>query len=554
MRAAWGCEVVGLLRIKRILLAIPALLALLLGSTLFFVSVRAQPGLNQLTISSIGDASFLNPVLAQDSASSEVNGLVFNGLLKYDRDLKKLVGDLAENWEVRAGEYPQITFHLRHGVRWHDGAPFTADDVVFTYERIMDPKTNTVRRSDFELVQSCEVLDPYTVRVTYKEPFSPGLETWGIGIIPAHLLRGQDINTAAFNSHPVGTGPFRFNHWMSDERIVLDANPDYWEGRPHLERIVIRIIPETSLSEIELLTGGIDYYGIEPHQYARLSADHSLEVFEQPSLGYSYIGWNLKNPLFQDVRVRRALAMAVNREEIVRYVLYGLGRVATGPFPYHMWYANPNVRPLPHDVEGARRLLAEAGWKPGPDGILTKDGQRFSFSLITNSGNDLRRDVGVLVQRQLAQIGIEVKLELYEWSVFLKDFIMPRHFDATILGWSLGVDPDCYSIFHSSQIKDGFNVTGYSNPEADALMVAGRREYDREARKEIYWRLNEVIANDQPYCFLFVPESTAALRRRFALLETADGRKRLVPITISKAGLMYDIVKWKVVRSPELTP
>ena len=242
---------------------------------------------NQLVESSIGDASFLNPILAQDSASSDINGLVFNGLIKYDRNLHNFVGELAESWKINKGPEPEITFLLRKGIRWHDGREFTAEDVKFTYERIMDEKTNTVRRSDYELVKKAEVLDRYTFKVTYRQPFSPGLGTWSMGIIPKHLLEKQDINTTPFNRKPIGTGPFRFVEWVSDEKIVVEANPKYFAGRPKLDRIIYRIIPDTSLAEMELLTRGIDYYGVQPFEYQRMREIPFLNIYSQPSLGYT---------------------------------------------------------------------------------------------------------------------------------------------------------------------------------------------------------------------------------------------------------------------------
>jgi peptide/nickel transport system substrate-binding protein len=539
------------MKIKTILFISPVLFLIIVVINLFFVSYRPPQRVNQLIMSSIGDASFLNPILAQDSASSEINSLVFNGLIKYDRDLEGFVGELAESWKIETGSEPVITFFLRKGVLWHDGKEFTAEDVKFTYDKIMDAKTNTVRRSDYELVKKAEVLDPYTFRVTYRQPFSPGLGTWGMGIIPKHLLEKGDINTTPFNRKPTGTGPFRFVEWVTDEKIVVEANPRYFQGRPYLDRIIYRIIPETSLSEMELLTNGVDYYGVSPHQFRRMNQTPFLEVHSQPALSYTYIGYNFKNPLFQDRRVRQAFTHAVNREELVQYVLYGLGTVISGPFPKHLWYYNPSVNPLSYDLQKARQLLAEAGWKDTDgDGILDKGGKSFRFTLITNSGNDTRRDVGVLVQRQLRELGVDVTFEVYEWSVFLKNFINAKHFDACILGWGLSPDPDDYQIWHSSQIEKGFNFVSYRNPEADRLWEEGRKEYDVEKRKQIYWRLHEVMAEDQPYTFLFSPLGVSALQRKFVLVEKGPGdRKTYQPIKMEKAGLLYDLIQWQVSKS-----
>lgn len=538
------------MRIRKILFIPPVIFLLLLGINIFFVSSRSPQKVNQLIISSIGDASFLNPILAQDSASNEINSLVFNGLIKYDRNLEDFIGDLAESWEVENGEQPAITFHLRKGVLWHDGKEFSAHDVKFTYDKIMDEKTNTVRRSSYELVKEAKVLNPYTFKVIYREPFSPGLESWGIGIVPKHILEREDINTSSFNRKPIGTGPFRFVKWVSDEKIILGANPKYFEGRPNLDRIIYRIIPETAINEMEILTRGVDYSSLFPYQYQRMSEIPFLKTYSQPSVGYTYIGYNLKNELFKDKRVRHALTHAINRKEIVQYVLYGFGTVASGPFPNHLWYSNPNVKPLPFDPSRAKRLLHEAGWRDSDgDGILDRNGKPFRFTLITNSGNDTRRDIGVLVQRQLKEVGIDVKFELYEWSVFLKNFITARHFDACILGWALPVDPDAYEIWHSSQIEKGFNTISYSNPEVDRLLELGRRVYNIEKRKKIYWRIHELIAEDQPYTFLYVPLGLSVLQRKFFILEMNEkGREVLREIKMEKAGLMYDLIKWYVPR------
>jgi peptide/nickel transport system substrate-binding protein len=212
------------------------------------------------------------------------------------------------------------------------------------------------------------------------------------------------------------------------------------------------------------------------------------------------------------------------------------------------------VKPLPYDPQKARQLLAEAGWKDTDgDGILDKDGKPFRFKLITNSGNDIRRDVGVLVQRQLRELGIDVIFETYEWSIFLKNFINAKYFDACILGWSLSPDPDDYQIWHSSQIEKGFNFISYKNPEVDHLWEEGRKEYHIEKRKQIYWRIHELMAEDQPYTFLFSPLGIAALQKKFVLLEQGPlGQKIYQPIKMEKAGLTYDLIKWYVPREPVL--
>ena len=215
----------------------------------------------------IGDAKRLIPMLASDSASGSVSGFIFNGLVKYDKDIN-IVGDLAKSWDI-SEDGLVITFHLREGVKWHDGEEFTASDVLFTYEKLIDKNVATPYSGDFLLVEKAEVIDKHTFQVRYKEPFSPALISWGMGIIPRHLLEGEDLNTTEFNRAPVGTGPYRFKEWRVGERIILTSYEEYFEGRPFIDRVIYRIIPDEATMFLSLKAGNIDYMGLSPIQYSR---------------------------------------------------------------------------------------------------------------------------------------------------------------------------------------------------------------------------------------------------------------------------------------------
>ncbi len=421
----------------------------------FFLSLsacgpRAERNPNTFVTASIGDARRLNPLLANDSASATINDEVFSGLVKYDKDIK-LVGDLAERWDV-SPDGKTITFHLRKGVLWHDGVEFTAEDCLFTYQKLLDPKVATPYGSSYMDVKKAEVLDRYTFRVVYKEPFSPALESWSMGVIPKHLLDGKDLNTDPFNRNPVGTGPYKFKEWVAGQKIVLTANERYFEGRPNIDQYIYRIIPDSSTMFQELLSGGVDMMGLNPLQYLRKSETRRIREnyvkFRYPANAYTYLGYNLANPLFSDVQVRRALAFAIDRQSIIDGVLLGIGRPCTGPFSYVSWAYNPKVKPYPYDPEQATRMLHEAGWKDrNADGILEKDGRPFQFTILTNQGNGERIHAAEIIQQNLKKVGIDVKIRVMEWQAFLEQ-IDKHTFDAIILGWSMSRDPDLYDIWH----------------------------------------------------------------------------------------------------------
>lgn len=498
---------------------------------------------------SIGDAKRLIPMLATDGASGDISGLIFNGLVKYDQQIN-LVGDLSQSFEVTP-DCMTVTFHLRKGVKWHDGKDFTAEDVLFSYQKIIDPKIVTPYSSDFETVQEVVVVDPYTIRVSYKEPYAPGIANWGMGIIPRHLLEGRDLNTDAFNRHPVGTGPFRFQEWKSGEKIVLAANSDFFEGKPEIEKYVYRIIPDTATMFLELKALQIDLMGLRPIQYQKQTDTNffakEFNKFKYPALGYTYMGYNFLDPKFSDRRVRQALTHAINKADIVQGVLFGMGKLATGPYIPESWAYNPHVSDFEYNPEKAQTLLAKAGWhKKGVEGLLEKDGKPFTFTIMTNQGNEERAKTAEIIQSNLKQIGIQVEIRVLEWQAFLHEFIDKKRFEAIILGWGVGLDPDLYAIWHSSKTKEGeFNFISYKNDQVDALLLEGRKTCDVEGRKKIYQEVHRLISEDQPYTFLYYPMALPVVHKRFKGIQA------------SPIGISYNLPHWKIPRNKSewyLTP
>lgn len=469
---------------------------------------------------------------------------------------------------------PVIHFSLRRGVLFHDGHEFDAEDVRFTYETIMDPRNLSPRVPDFEPVKAVEPVGRYAVRVVYKRLFQPGFESWGMGILPEHLLNrealrrealalGRDperytVRDARFNRQPVGTGPFRFVEWRTDEYIRLRRFDRYWEGPARFEEYFLRILPDPLTEEMTFYAGTTDDYAAQPHQVARLRHDPRFQTFSGLALGYTYIGYNLRREPFRDVRVRRALGMAIDVGEIIEHVLYGQAERTTGPFPKQTDYYDPDVPPLPYDPEGALRLLEEAGYRRNAQGWLEKDGRPLAFTVITNHGNETRKAVMTIAQNAWRRLGIRVEALTLEWAVFIKDKVNKFDFDAVILGWAMGLDPDIYQIFHSSQTGEfQLNFVGYANPRADELMVRIRQEYDHARQVALARELHRVIATDQPYTFLYVGRWTALLDRRIVrLVRYEDGQPVYAPIVPTRLGsYTFHFTQWvRLPRAPELTP
>jgi len=467
------------------------------------------------------EPTYLNPILSTDVPSSTVGGMVFSGLMRVNSDLE-MIPDLAASYSI-SKDGLVYTFKLRKNVKWHDGAPFTANDVKFTFDKILDPKTNTVRRSNYIIDKKkvkFEVIDNHTFRAILPKPFAPFLTHMGMGILPKHLLENEDINTTKFNRNPVGTGPFVFQLWKPDQYVKLTRNDHYFRSIPKLKGLILKIIPDEQTALVALKKGEIDQGGIPSKDFKKLKNHPKFTIYRYDDLNYTYLGFNLKHPFFKNLKVRQAIAHAINKKAIVKGVLKGFGNEADLPSSPVSW-AYPleaNIEKLGFNPDKGRQLLAEEGFKLNTStNTLEKDGKAFEFRIITNKGNKDREKTAQIIQRYLADIGIKVNIQLMEWSSFIKIVnapIDPKKYDAVILGWSLGLDPDGYAIWHSSQYPKGFNFIGYQNSHVDELIVQGRQETIKSKRKSIYGKIFNKIGQEVPYVFLYYPEVLVGVNKR----------------------------------------
>ena len=387
--------------------------------------------------------------------------------MKVNSDLE-IEPDLAESYTISKNGLI-YTIKLKPSIFFHDGHPLDAEDVVFTFQTILNPKTNTVRRSNYQINGKnirFESIDSLTVKISLPEPFSPFLTNLTMGILPKHLLENEDINTSDFNRNPIGTGPFKFVDWRPSQYVKLERNDQYFYKKAKVPGILMKIIPDKNTARISLQKGEIDIEGgVQAKDVKLLEKETHLNLYDYYSLGYTYIGLNLTKEPFNNRQFRLALSHAINRESIVKSVLRGYGKPSILPSSEELWAYPDNTRAINvygYNPEKSKQLLMEMGYTFNESsGYFEKDGQILSFTLMTNKGNKYREKTAQIVQRFLENVGIKVSIQLMEWSAFIKVMNDTTAFDAIIIGWGLGIDPDGYSIWHSSQFPTGFNYIGY---------------------------------------------------------------------------------------------
>lgn len=489
----------------------------------------------------IGEPSGLIYMVAGESAAAAISGNIFNKLLKYDKNLD-LEGELAESWII-SPDQKTITFKLKPNLKWADGKPLTSEDVLFTWKLVTDEKTRSPYASDYQLVKQAEAPDAQTFSVTYENAYAPALDSWsGLQILPKHLLEKQDIHTTAFARKPVGSHYYQLDSWSHGENLKLSRNPTSVLGPANIDKLVTRIIPDNSAQFLELMADNIDSMGLDPIKYSRIiparpELQKKLALYKELGNSYTYMGFNLKHKPFDDVRVRKAINYAIDKQEIIDGVYLGLGINIASPYKPGTRWSNPELKPYPYDVTKAKALLKEAGFVDSDgDGIVERDGKPFAFEIITNQNKE-REKSAVLIQRRLKDVGIDVQIRAIEWASFISRFIKTGDFDVVVLGWGLGLDPDQFNIWHSSQNQPGqFNFINYNNPKIDALLEQGRLELNPDKRMKIYHEFAKELLEDSPIVYLSAGYGLTAIHKRVKGIDSPA----------PPAGIGYNSQEWYI--------
>ncbi|WP_018867492.1 MULTISPECIES: peptide-binding protein [unclassified Thioalkalivibrio] len=482
----------------------------------------------------------ITPYVSSDAYASEVQNYVLESLVVRDPDTLEWQGLLAESWEFDDSG-TELTFRLRSGPQFSDGEPLTAEDVEFTFDFLMTDAIAVPRsRAFLEKVEAVEAVDERTVRFVFEEPFFDAMRVaGGLDVLPKHFYERYLEDPETFNESRgilLGSGPYRLEDptgWTPDAgRIELERNPRYWGPiEPPLDRLVWRVIQNDSARLTTFRNRDIDVYGARPREYARLRDDEALREradtheYMSPTAGYSYIAWNQQRngepTRFADPRVRKAMSYLTDVDRLIEEVMLGYAERAISPFSPRSDQHNPDLEPIPFDVERALELLAEAGYRErNRDGVLVnEDGEPFSFELAYFQDNEDTRRIALFLRDLYARAGVEMRPQPTEWSVMLEK-LSRQDFDAITLGWTSGVEVDIYQMFHSSQtVSGGDNFIHYQNPELDAIIEAARGEVDEPARMELWREAERILHEDQPYTFLMRRQTLAFIDRRIQNLE-----------------------------------
>lgn len=470
--------------------------------TILALAALAAPGdaaaqtNNVLNVGLDVDAGTMDPRLARDTSAARMQDLLFNGLVRLDPKLNP-TPDLALSW--RYTNPTTLEMKLRPNVVFHDGQAFTAQDVVYTYTSLLDEKFGAPRRALYTPIKSVTAVDPLTVRFNLTQPYGPLLQYLDLGIVPrqAAAKAGAD-----FGNNPVGTGPFKLTRWQKGNRIEVAANERYFRGRPKLDGLSIRIIPDNNVRLVALESGDLQFMHspVPPQELERLRRENRLEVRTTNALGYTYLNLNTKDPILQDKRVRQALAYLSDRETIAETIFFGMDTpgesfLIPGSFSY-----TKQVTTYPYNPERANQLLTQAGWVARtPGGIREKNGQPLRLELVTNVDPN-RQQVLEFLQGEWRKAGIDARVKVYDFAAMLSDLTAGKY-QVSLVGWLLLTDPDraAYLQFRTGGAS---NYGKYSNPEVDRLLDRARAETNRAQRKVLYTQVAQRVTADAPYIFL----------------------------------------------------
>lgn len=468
------------------------------------------------------DLKNLNPLLNSNTTDVFVDRLMFEPLLTADPKgnplpmLATQVPTLENGGISRDGL--TITYHLRKNARWTDGVPVTSRDVKWSWQAIMNPNNNVVSRHGYDYVAGIDTPNPQTVVVHLKRKFSPFVDSFFAEsdqpymVAPAHVLASYpNLNQVPFNSKPlVSDGPFKFVEWARADHITLVRNPDFFMGKSGLDRVEIKIIPDEDTSVNLLRTHGLDFmFQASQQTYDAIRNLPDVRIVWVNVNGYAYVQFNVSHPYLADPRVRRAIASAIDKKELVRTLTFDTQTPATEDIPDWMWAFNPAVRSYPHDPAAARLQLREAGWAPGPDGIMRKGGQRLLLVVVTNNSNVTRRRESVELQAMLRQVGVDTEVKYYPGDVLfapagMGGILQLGKFDISISGWYAGTDPDDSTQFTCENFPpSGYNYSRYCSPAMQRLQRDALTRYDRPARLAAYYAIQEQLAQDNPAVFTY---------------------------------------------------
>jgi peptide/nickel transport system substrate-binding protein len=449
----------------------------------------------------------INPILTTYSVSASLQGLIFNELIRLNAK-GEIEPDLAESWEI-SEDGLVYTFHLRKDVKFHDGVECTAEDVKFTFDKITDKQVGSPFRSFFNLVNEFKAVDKYTFQIILNKPSPSLIYRFIRPIAPKHILDHNDIKNSPFNTHPIGTGPFKFKEWTKDNQIILEYNPDYYEGRPFLDEIIVKTYADSRQLWSALMRQEVDFVlFLEREDYEVIKSDPTFRGYAFPVDCYYAVSYNLDDPILSDLKVREAVAYGINRKFLIDKIAFGYGLECNGPFYPDSIGFNPNVKPIGFDPEKAAQLLAEAGWQDlNNDGIREKDGQDLEIRMLVDERNDIYRKTAMLLRQQLQEIGIKLVVQLYnDETALATDFLAQNKSQAQLRLLQAGADPDQEGENWFSQNPGRiYSLWNYMNPEIDRYFILGKTAKDEKKRKWIYQEIHRFIYADQPVCFLYFP-------------------------------------------------